>query len=90
LPIFFWREHKGREIDLLIDIGNKVVAVEVKAGATINTDFFRELEYYRSLASGYLKASFLVYGGDLQQSRSKSLVVPWRNITTLTESLASK
>ena len=90
LPIFFWREHKGREIDLLIDTGNKVVAVEVKAGATINTDFFRELEYYRSLASGYLKASFLVYGGDQQQSRSNSLVVPWRNIMTLTESLASK
>ena len=90
LPIFFWREHKGREIDLMIDTGSKVVAVEVKAGATINPDFFRELEYYRSLASGYLKASFLVYGGDQQQSRSKSLVVPWRNITTLTESLAAK
>jgi len=88
LPIFFWREHKGREIDLMIDTGNKVVAVEAKAGATINPDFFRELEYYRNLASGYLKASFLVYGGDQQQTRSKSLVVPWRNITTLTESLA--
>jgi predicted AAA+ superfamily ATPase len=90
LPIFFWREHKGREIDLMIDTGSKVVAVEVKAGATINPDFFRELEYYRNLASGYLKASFLVYGGDQQHTRSKSLVVPWRNITTLTESLAAK
>jgi hypothetical protein len=64
--------------------------VEVKAGATVNPDFFRELEYYRSLASGYLKASFLIYGGDQQQTRSKNLVVPWRNITALTESLAPK
>ena len=90
LPIHFWREHKGREIDLLIDVGNKVVAVEVKAGATINPDFFRELEHYRTLASNHLKASFLVYGGDQQQSRSKNTVLPWRNISTLTESLATK
>jgi uncharacterized protein len=90
LPIHFWREHKGKEIDLLIDVGNKVVAVEVKAGATINSDFFRDLEYYRNLVSGYLKASFLVYGGDQRQTRLKHLVVPWTNITELTESLASK
>jgi predicted AAA+ superfamily ATPase len=90
LPIFFWREHKGREIDLLIDIGNKVVAVEVKAGATVSADFFRELEYYRSLVAGYLKASFLVYGGEQQQSRSKSLVVPWRNLANVTAILAAK
>jgi uncharacterized protein len=88
LPIHFWREHKGKEIDLLIDVGNKVVAVEVKAGATINSDFFRDLEYYRNLVSGYLKASFLVYGGDQRQTRLKHLVVPWTNITGLTESLA--
>jgi uncharacterized protein len=88
LPIHFWREHKGKEIDLLIDVGNKVVAVEVKAGATINSDFFRDLEYYRNLVSGYLKASFLVYGGHQRQTRLKHLVVPWTNITGLTESLA--
>ena len=90
LPIHFWREHKGREIDLLIDVGNKVVAVEVKAGATVNSDFFRDLEYYRSLVSGYLKASFLVYGGDQQQTRLKNLVIPWTNITRLMESLVAK
>jgi predicted AAA+ superfamily ATPase len=90
LPIHFWREHKGREIDLLIETGNKVVAVEVKAGATINADFFRDLEYYRNLVSGYLKASFLVYGGDQQQTRSKNVIIPWSNIMALTASLASK
>jgi predicted AAA+ superfamily ATPase len=88
LPIHFWRDNKGKEIDLLIDVGNKVVAIEVKAGATINSDFFRDLEYYRNLVSGYLKASFLVYGGEQRQTRLKHLVVPWTNITELTESLA--
>jgi hypothetical protein len=90
LPIHFWREHKGRKIDLLIDTGNKVIAVEVKAGATINSDFLRELEYYRNLVSGYLKTSFVVYGGDQQQTRSRDVVIPWSNIMMLTESLASK
>jgi hypothetical protein len=90
LPIHFWREHKGREIDLLIDVGSKVVAVEIKAGATVNPDFFREMEHYQALASSHLKASFVVYGGDQQQTRLKSTVIPWRKLSTLTASLASK
>jgi uncharacterized protein len=40
LPIHFWREHKGKEIDLLIDVGNKIVAVEVKAGQPLIPIFF--------------------------------------------------
>jgi predicted AAA+ superfamily ATPase len=88
LPMHFWRDHKGREIDLLIDKGSKVVAIEMKAGATINADFFRGLAYYKGLAREHLQQSFLIYGGDQQQMRSAGQVLPWHQITALTESLA--
>jgi predicted AAA+ superfamily ATPase len=88
LSLHFWRDHKGREIDLLIDRGRGVVAIEIKSGATINADFFRGLAYYQHLAQDHLEQSFLIYGGDQQQTRSAAMVLPWHQITTLTESLA--
>lgn len=87
LPMHFWRDHKGREVDVIIDRGNKVTAVEIKSGATLNADFFRGLDYYRHLAQEHLQQSFLVYGGDQQQTRSSGLVIPWRRLATLTDSL---
>jgi uncharacterized protein len=88
LSMHFWRDHKGREIDLLIDRGSGVVAIEIKSGATINADFFRGLAYYQHLAQDHLQRSFLIYGGDQQQTRSAAIVLPWDQITSLTESLA--
>ena len=37
--LHFWRDHKGKEVDVLIEKGSKTIAVEIKAGATINADF---------------------------------------------------
>ena len=87
LALHFWRDHKGREIDLLIDLGGKVVAVEIKSGATITGDFFHGLEYYQHLAQDHLQQAFLIYGGDQHQTRSIATVLPWNKITLLTDSL---
>lgn len=89
LPLHFWRDHKGREVDLLVDLGTQVTAVEIKSGATINRDFFRNLDYYQGLAQDHLRQSFLIYAGEQQQSRSAGVVLPWRQITTLTKSLGT-
>ncbi|MEW6749441.1 MAG: ATP-binding protein [Candidatus Latescibacterota bacterium] len=35
-PLFFWRDQTGHEIDLLIDTGSELLAVEVKSAETIN------------------------------------------------------
>jgi len=88
LPIHFWRDHKGREVDVLIEKGDKIIAVEIKAGATINAAFFRGLEYYQHLAQDTLEGSYLVYGGEQQQTRATGVVLPWQHLGTLLNSLA--
>ncbi len=42
--LFFWRNSKGDEVDLIIDTGENLTPVEIKSGMTLNTDFFRGLE----------------------------------------------
>jgi hypothetical protein len=87
LPLHFWRDHKGREIDLWIDLSTQVIAIEIKSGATINRDFFCGLDYYQSLAQNNLRQSF----SDLRW-RAATKPIGWHRstlapIATPTESL---
>ena len=45
--LFFYRDSEGAEIDLLLEFGHGVFPIEIKAGATINTDYFRGAETFR-------------------------------------------
>jgi hypothetical protein len=75
-------------VDVLIEKGSKTIAVEIKAGATINADFFRGLEYYQHLAQDTLESSYLIYGGEQLQRRATGMVLPWHHLGTLMHSLA--
>ena len=87
LPLHFWRDHKGKEVDVLVDWGDQVTALEIKSGATLNADFFQGLEYYQHLAKEQVRQSYLVYGGDQYQTREVGPALPWRMMTNLTRSL---
>ena len=82
--LYFWRDHSGHEVDLLIDRGTELVPVEVKSGQTVNRDFFTGLERWREIAGDAAGRGWLVYGGDRSESRAEVEVVPWRSIDALT------
>ena len=44
--LYFWRDAKGNEVDLLIENGSEVTPVEIKSGATVNRDFFKGLRTF--------------------------------------------
>ena len=41
--LFFYRSSNGNEVDLIMESGRNVTTIEIKAGATINPDFFKGL-----------------------------------------------
>ena len=71
---YFWRDYTQNEVDLLIEDGLKLKAVEIKSGKTINPDFFKGLKYFQKIAPE--AESILVYGGDQFQKRSVATVCP--------------
>jgi hypothetical protein len=48
--LYYWRDKTGNEVDVLIDRAGKLTAMELKAGETISTDFFKGLDYFSSLS----------------------------------------
>jgi hypothetical protein len=77
--LHFWRDSTGHEVDLLIERGSECVPIEVKSGETVASDFFKGLEYWRSLAGQENCANALVYGGERSTKRTGSVIYSWRD-----------
>ena len=74
--LYFWRDGKGNEVDLLVENGPEIAPVEIKSGATITDDYFKGLRTFTGKLSRQPKTSALVYAGAEQQKRSDLTV--WR------------
>jgi hypothetical protein len=78
--LYFWRDHTGHEVDCVVEYGNQLIPIEIKSGQTVQSDFFKGLEYYQSLADGEAPTGYIIYGGNETQKRSKGNVIAWNTI----------
>ncbi len=46
--LYFWRDSAGNEIDVLLDQGERLLPIKIKAGTTINPDYFSGLNQGRN------------------------------------------
>lgn len=73
--LFFFRDSNGNEVDLISVQGRNLSAIEIKAGATINQDYFKGLRQFRKvIGESHDVVTGLIYGGDEVQRRSDTLV----------------
>ncbi len=61
--LYFWRDHKGKEIDLLIEKVDKIIPIEIKSGVTKSQDYFNNLDYWNRISGHDPKDSYVVYAG---------------------------
>lgn len=79
--LFFWRDKRGREVDLIIDRSHDRIAIEIKSGSTISSGFFKNLSYYCTLDNTCDGSkSYVIYGGNERHSRSKGKVRSWHSL----------
>jgi len=76
-PLFFWRDTTGHEIDILVDLGDRVIPIEIKAGETVATDATRSLSWWTAIPANTHRGGVLVYGGTESFSFKGIKVLPW-------------
>ena len=81
--IFFWRDNTGNEIDLIIDQGAILHAIEIKSGMTINDSFFTGLKRFRKFSGINEQECLVVYGGSRSIQRKDATVIDWQNVPAL-------
>lgn len=83
-PLYFWQD-KRHEVDLLFEKGGGLIPIEIKAGKTVNTDYFSNLAYWCGLAKKETREAFLIYAGMERQKREAGKVFGWKSLPKLAE-----
>jgi hypothetical protein len=78
--IFFWRDHHGIEVDLIIEHANGLIPVEIKSAKTWNRDFFLNLKKWNNYSGSLADKSFVVYGGDESIKTASGMLLSWKSI----------
>lgn len=68
--LYFYRDHKGNEVDLIYEMGRDLFPLEIKAGATVVEDYFKGLRKFFAIYGHTPRGGAIVYGGNTPQSRS--------------------
>ena len=75
----YLRDSNDNEVDLMLELAGKIKAVEIKAGKTINSDFFKGFKYLDKHLEKLDRDYFLIYGGSHGQNRTGVKVLSWRD-----------
>lgn len=76
-PLYFWRDSKGHEVDVIVDRGTYLEAIEVKSSATFDPSFVDGLRYFGKL-QGRMEGT-VRYGGDESFAFQDFNVSSWRS-----------
>ncbi len=60
---WFYRDSKGREVDLVIERDGRLIPVEIKSSATFSTDFVSGIRHFRSVYPEVSEPGFVLYNG---------------------------
>lgn len=75
--MYFYRDSEGNEVDLLLPTGGKMHAIEIKAGATVNPDYFKGLKTFAAHHPTAISGGSVIFGGTQGQARSDWPVHSW-------------
>ena len=78
--LYFWRDNKGHEVDLLFETNGRMQAVEIKSGTTLATDWLTAARRWQALAGEETHPPILVYGGAGDYPRQGCRVLGWREL----------
>jgi predicted AAA+ superfamily ATPase len=78
--IYFWRDSNQNEVDLLLETGGQLQAIEIKSSATMKPDFFNTLDTFRRISGIEQTNLSVVYGGDIDYTTQRGKFVSWKNL----------
>lgn len=78
--LYFWRDHRGTEIDLIIENADGLIPVEIKSARTWNHDFFLNIEKWNGWSGNQPENAHIVYGGDESVQTSLGKLHSWQSL----------
>lgn len=91
VELSFYRDRDRHEIDLVADEGGELSAIEIKAGSTPASDYFKAFPHFAELIASRgdhhwrLGRRAVIYGGEESQHRSAGDLLSWSDLPSLAD-----
>ena len=79
---YYFRENNNHEVDVLIENGQRLLAVEIKSSETVSPQLIKNLKWYQD-QNPKLTESYLIYAGKQERMLGKTQVYTYQNTQKL-------
>ena len=62
--LYYWRTQNGAEVDFILEIGNKLIPIEVKTGIQLHSYSFRGIQEFIKSQKKEVPYGIILYGGN--------------------------
>ena len=66
--LFFYRDQKKHEVDLIYKKANELIPIEIKSSKTFTKRFLKGVDYFSQLFSEQCRQGYIVYTGEQEQA----------------------
>jgi predicted AAA+ superfamily ATPase len=77
--LYFYRDKSQREIDIIQWNGLTLNLYEIKSGTTYKPDYFKMIDYLKSLLNGRITRSAVIYDGEIEIDNQERGLYNFRN-----------
>lgn len=77
--LFFYRDKSGHEVDLVQEQGLRLDACEIKSAKRYNSEFHRNLDYFKSLYGADVHSMTVVYDGREELAEGNDRILNFRH-----------
>jgi predicted AAA+ superfamily ATPase len=87
--VYYWRDNHGVEVDCILEgAGEKLHLIEIKGGATMNTDYMKNLKSFP--VKGAEVERHIIYTGENSLTTGDVEITGWNNLSKVLGELAEK
>ena len=76
---YFWRDHKGLEIDCVVERGDHLTPVEIKSAVTYSESYFDNIRNWNKLSGNLPGNSYVIYGGEKSFQTKHGQILSWKD-----------
>ncbi len=77
----FWQNNHGKEIDLIVNRGNRLTPVEIKSSVTMNPKQLDNIDYWHKLSKENSENGYVIYAGDQDIRLSRGTMLSWKTFS---------
>ncbi|MCF8296169.1 MAG: ATP-binding protein [Saprospiraceae bacterium] len=81
--LYFWKDNKGKEIDILIEQADLLIPIEIKSAKTNHLSAFDNIKYFNQIRQSDSDKTFVINATTITKSTSIGSFIGWNNLNQI-------